>query len=150
MSDWSSDVCSSDLMENQPGGDSALQGFVQELGMHLTSWEATTFLVGEYDDSESQSNPIFTVADGIVWLTQAVHRNSVVRKLQVLKMRGRAGMPGVHTLRMTDKGVQVFPRILERSHGARAKTDRRLSTGVPGRRVQVGRASCRERVFITV
>ncbi len=47
-------------------------------------------------------------------------------------MRGMAGMPGLHTLRMTSKGIQVFPRIFERSDGAREKTDRRLSTGVPG------------------
>ena len=65
-----------------------------------------------------------TVADVILWLTQAVDRNSVVRKLQVLKMRGRAGMPGLHTIRMTDQGVQVFARIFERSGPARAKTDR--------------------------
>jgi circadian clock protein KaiC len=113
------------------GTDPQLEHFVQRLALHLTTWEITSFLVGEYTEQEFR-NPIFTVADGIVWLTQAVHRNSVVRKLQVLKMRGRAGMPGVHTLRMTDKGVQVFPRILERSHGAHAKTDRRLSTGVSG------------------
>jgi circadian clock protein KaiC len=113
------------------GADPQLEHFVQRLALHLTTWDITSFLVGEYTEQEFR-NPIFTVADGIVWLTQGVHRNSVVRKLQVLKMRGRAGMPGVHTLRMTDKGVQVFPRILERSHGARAKTDRRLSTGVPG------------------
>lgn len=108
-----------------------LEHFVQRLALHLTSWEITSFLLGEYTEQEFRS-PVFTVADGIVWLTQAVHRNSVVRKLQVLKMRGRAGMPGVHTLRMTDKGVQVFARIFERLDGARAKTDRRLSTGVPG------------------
>ncbi len=113
------------------GTDPQLEHFVQRLALHLTTWDITSFLVGEYTEQEFR-NPVFTVADGIVWLTQAVHRNSVVRKLQVLKMRGRAGMPGVHTLRMTDKGVQVFARIFERSHGARAKTDRRLSTGVPG------------------
>jgi circadian clock protein KaiC len=113
------------------GTDPQLEHFVQRLALHLTTWDITSFLVGEYTEQEFR-NPIFTVADGIVWLTQAVHRNSVVRKLQVLKMRGRAGMPGVHTLRMTDKGVQVFPRILERSDSARTKTDRRLSTGVSG------------------
>ena len=31
---------------------------------------------------------MFTVADGILWLYQAVDRNSSVRKLQVVKMRG--------------------------------------------------------------
>ena len=113
------------------GTDAELQHFIQRLALHLTSWEVTSFLIGEYTEPEFR-DPVFTVADGLVWLTQAVHRNSVVRKLQVLKMRGRAGMPGLHTLRITDQGVQVFPRIFERSDSARAKTDRRLSTGVPG------------------
>jgi circadian clock protein KaiC len=113
------------------GTDAEIQQFIQRLALHLTSWEITSFLIGEYTEDEFR-NPIFTVADGIVWLTQATHRNSVVRKLQVLKMRGRAGMPGLHTVRITDKGLQVFARIFERSGGARAKTDRRLSTGVSG------------------
>jgi circadian clock protein KaiC len=122
------------LARTDPGAqvtDPELERFVQRLALHLTSWEITSFLIGEYTEEEFR-NPVFTVADGIVWLTQATHRNSVVRKLQVLKMRGRAGMPGLHTIRITDKGVQVFARIFERSAGARAKTDRRLSTGVPG------------------
>jgi circadian clock protein KaiC len=111
--------------------DPELESFVQRLALHLTSWEITSFLIGEYTEDEFR-NPVFTVADGIFWLTQATHRNSVVRKLQVLKMRGRAGMPGLHTIRITDKGIQAFARIFERSGGARAKTDRRLSTGVSG------------------
>ena len=111
--------------------DPELERFVQRLALHLTSWEITSFLIGEYTEDEFR-NPVFTVADGIVWLTQATHRNSVVRKLQVLKMRGRAGMPGLHTMRMTDKGLQIFARIFERSRVPREKTDRRLSTGVPG------------------
>ena len=113
------------------GTDPELERFIQRLALHLTSWEITSFLIGEYTENEFR-NPIFTVADGIVWLTQATHRNSVVRKLQVLKMRGRAGMPGLHTIRITDKGIQAFARIFARPGGKRAKTDRRLSTGVPG------------------
>ena len=111
--------------------DPELESFVQQLALHLTSWEITSFLIGEYTEGEFR-NPVFTVADGIFWLTQATHRNSVVRKLQVLKMRGRAGMPGLHTMRITDKGIQAFARIFERPSGKRVKTDRRLSTGVSG------------------
>jgi circadian clock protein KaiC len=123
-------------MENQPGGDSALQSFVQDLGMHLTSWEATTFLVGEYDDSESQSNPIFTVADGLLWLTQDTYQGSMVRMLEVKKMRGQATLPGQHTFRIGDNGIQVFPRSIQESSMQKAKPGRagaikRMSLGVP-------------------
>src|SRR5665213_1400518 len=44
-----------------------LQGFVQRLALHLTSWQATTFLIGEYAEAEMRDNPVFTVADGLLW-----------------------------------------------------------------------------------
>ncbi len=107
-----------------------LEHFVQRLAMHLTTWEVTSFLIGEYVEEETR-NPIFTVADGVLWLSQAVDRNSVVRKLQVLKMRGLATMPGLHTLRMTDAGTQVFPRIPQRPESDGKAAAPRLSTGIP-------------------
>ena len=111
-----------------------LEEFIQRLALQLTTWEVTAFLLGEYGDADLR-HPLFTVADGILWLTQAEDRNSVVRKLQVTKLRGRAPMPGLHTFRMTGAGVQVFPRIPEqqwhRTPG-RPRDATRLSTGVPG------------------
>src|SRR5665648_499155 len=61
-----------------------LQGFVQRLALHLTSWQATTFLIGEYVEGELRDNPVFTVADGLFWLYQVVERNSIVRKMHVM------------------------------------------------------------------
>jgi circadian clock protein KaiC len=109
-----------------------LQQFVQQLGIHLTSWQATTFLIGEYQASEVESNPVFTVADGLLWLSQSVHRNSMVRKMQVIKMRGQAQIPGLHTFRITDAGVQVFPRtIVDAAITSKPLVDARLPMGVP-------------------
>ena len=114
-------------------GEMELQSFVQRLALYLTSWQATTFLVGEYVESEMRDNPVFTVADGIIWLHQSVERNSVVRKLQVMKMRGQAPMPGLHTFRITGDGLQVFPRVLKRSQGKeKSRHKQRISVGVPG------------------
>jgi circadian clock protein KaiC len=114
-----------------------LDRFVQRLALHLTTWEATSFLLGEYGEEE-QRNPVFTVADGILWLSQATDRNSVVRKLQVIKTRGRAPMPGLHTFRITDDGLQVFPRIPEHRRLRHEQQRRRLSTGVPGLDEMIG------------
>ena len=47
-------------------GEVELQAFVQRLALHLTSWQATTFLIGEYTEGEIRDNPVFTVADGLV------------------------------------------------------------------------------------
>jgi circadian clock protein KaiC len=114
-----------------------LDQFVQRLALHLTTWEVTSFLLGEYA-AEEQRNPVFTVADGILWLTQATDRNSVVRKLQVVKTRGRAPMPGLHTFRITDSGLQVYPRIPEQTRNRAPQKRERLSTGVPGMDDMIG------------
>ncbi|MFN2239742.1 MAG: ATPase domain-containing protein [Thermoanaerobaculia bacterium] len=110
-----------------------LQRFVQQLAIRLTGWEATTFLVGEYDLGETVHNPVFTVADGVLWLDQSVERNSVVRKMQVVKMRGQAPSPGLHTYRITGDGVEIFPRVvIGPAEKATAVTStKRLSVGVP-------------------
>jgi circadian clock protein KaiC len=108
-----------------------LQGFVQRLALHLTSWQATTFLIGEYVEGELRDNPVFTVADGLFWLYQSIERNSIVRKLQVMKLRGQESVPGLHTFRITGDGMQTFPRTFalvgEANH---VKGRRRLSTGI--------------------
>ena len=87
-----------------------LQHFVQQLGMMMTTWQATTFLIGEYF-VETDANPVFTVADGLIWLRQSIQRNSMVRKLEVMKMRGQASLPGLHTFRLSNDGVKVFASL---------------------------------------
>jgi circadian clock protein KaiC len=109
----------------------SINHFIQRLALHLTMWETTSFLIGEYAEQE-QRNPVFTVADGVFWLSQVTDRNSVVRKLQIVKVRGRSPMPGLHTFRITDDGVQIFPRIPEQQGQHRTTSTRRLTTGVPG------------------
>ena len=108
-----------------------LDRFIQRLALHLTSWEVTSFLLGEYAEEE-QRNPVFTVADGIFWLSQATDRNSVVRKVQVVKVRGREPMPGLHTFRITSDGLEIFPRIPEQTGSRVAPKRTRQSTGVAG------------------
>jgi circadian clock protein KaiC len=117
-----------------PGADHALfalADFIQRLALELTSWEVTSFLLGEYNDREGR-HPVFTVADSILWLTEDVDRNSAVRKLRAVKVRGRAPIPGLHTFRVSSAGVEVFPRIPEQQHHRSARSDKRLCSGVPG------------------
>jgi len=99
-------------LQSESARSARLQSFVQELATILTGWEATTFLVGEYLPTETEDNPIFTVADGLFWLYQSLDHNSMVRKVQIMKLRGQAPIPGLHTFRISDKGIQVFPRVI--------------------------------------
>jgi len=97
------------VLASQGNGDShnKLQQFMQQLGMLMTSWQATTFLIGEYF-TETDANPVFTVADGLIWMRQSVERNSMVRKIEIMKMRGQPTLPGLHTFRISSKGIKVF------------------------------------------
>ena len=109
-----------------------LQAFIQRLALLLTSWQATTFLVGEYVEDEIRDNPVFTVSDGLLWLYQAADRNSIVRKLQIVKLRGQASVPGLHTFRITHDGLQAFSRTLGLGGQQRKiPSTRRLSIGIP-------------------
>lgn len=118
------------MSESSRGID--LETFVQRLALHLTGWEATTFLIGEYEEKERDCNPLFTVADGIFWLSQAVSRNAVVRKLQVLKVRGQAHFPGLHTMTISALGLRIYPRHPgpEKAALLRDRDRTRRSTGV--------------------
>jgi circadian clock protein KaiC len=108
-----------------------VQSFIHRLAQFLTSWEATTFLVGEYTEEEIKDNPLFTMVDGIFWLSQVSERNSVVRKLQIMKMRGQATVPGLHTVRIGASGLQAFSRTLGlMGDKVRPARHRKLSTGI--------------------
>jgi circadian clock protein KaiC len=115
-----------------------LQRFIQDLGMQMTGWQATTFLVGEFQLADADTHPVFTVADGLMWLYQSVDRNSMVRKMNVMKMRGQASIPGLHTFRISERGIHVFPRLIfgaseppAAGGSGKAKRRPRLSVGVP-------------------
>ena len=128
------------ILAGESGGSAhnTLQQFVQQLGMLLTTWQATTFLLGEYFN-ENDTNPVFTVADGLIWLRQSVLRNSMVRKMEIMKMRGQATLPGLHTYRIGPAGIEVFapasavvPLQAARHQDATPGVGERALLGVPG------------------
>jgi circadian clock protein KaiC len=116
----------------------SLQLFVQQLGMLMTSWQATTFLIGEYFN-ETDANPVFTVADGLIWLRQSVQRNSMVRKIEIMKMRGQPSVPGLHTLRIDGSGVRVFaPAQFLAADATRVAEDAASAAPAPATRAAMG------------
>jgi circadian clock protein KaiC len=110
-----------------------LQEFVQQLGTLMTSWQATTFLIGEY--TETDANPVFTVADGMIRLSQSVQRNSMVRKIEIVKMRGQPTLPGLHSFRISMAGIRIFPPAYaaapEDPEAFKKPMGPRLSMGIP-------------------
>src|ERR1035437_7804123 len=52
--------------KNQANNTISLQQFIQQLGIHLSSWQVTSFLSGVYP-SKDEPHPIFTLADGLLY-----------------------------------------------------------------------------------
>lgn len=113
------------------------QQFVQQLGLQLAGWQATTFLIGDFL-SHSSSHQLLTVADGLLSLEQSTDRNSMVRKVQVIKMRGQSTLPGKHAFRITSDGVNIFPATIDLKGPEDAagtfkalRSKKRVAMGVP-------------------
>src|SRR5664279_2381565 len=112
-------------------GESKVQLFIHRLSQFMASSAVTTLLIGEYFEEEIRDNSLFTIVDGIVWLSQVAERNSVVRKLQIMKLRGQASVPGLHTIRIHHDGLQAFSRTLGLIGNKRKSAEpRQLSTGI--------------------
>ena len=129
--------------------ETEVQSFIQSLTHFLTSYQTTTFLVGEYDADKVRDNPLFIVADSIFWLSQVAERNSVVRKLQIMKLREQDSVPGLHTIRISADGLQAFSRTLGLV-GKRSKTvkSRRISIRIPDLDKMMGGASSKVTVAL--
>ena len=127
------------VLVREAGGaaHNALQRFLQQLGLLMTTWQATTFLIGEYADDDG-SSPVFTVADGLLRLHQSVLRNSAVRKLEVRKMRGQAALPGLHTFRIGAAGIEVFAPACAQPAAALENTTPPANADSPGQPPHTG------------
>jgi circadian clock protein KaiC len=85
-----------------------MRTFVYDLAIEVAAMQSTSFLVGEYDESEISTQPEFAVADGIIWLYSQPSENQLSRYLRVLKMRGVDFSAAPQSFGITRDGIQVF------------------------------------------
>lgn len=109
-----------------------MRRIVSELAGLLSAYEVTAFLLGEYTQENIESYPEFAVADSIVQLERETLGARDERYLRVLKLRGSGYREGQHAFRITDKGLQIFPRLVTPSFANYIPTLTRTSTGVEG------------------
>lgn len=107
--------------------------FGYDLAVELSTWECTTFLVGEYTMHEVETQPIFAIADGVIHLNYSSHGLQRLRFIEVLKMRGTNTFDGKHSFSIDREGVTIYPRITGPSIDRFEAYDvsmRRISSGV--------------------
>ena len=82
-----------------------------ELASRVGQTRTVLLLVGEYTPAEIEQEPEFAVADGILQFANESRGLTDRRWVRVVKMRGSANLPGQHSLTISERGIQAFPRL---------------------------------------
>jgi circadian clock protein KaiC len=113
------------------GDIGAFRRFLYSLTRRLSATSVTSVWNAPYTREQALDAAEFAVADCIVALDIKNLNEREVRVLQVLKLRGSAFRSGEHAYRISDAGMNVFPRLADHvNHVAYKLSDKRSSTGI--------------------
>ena len=91
--------------------EAMLREFLYELGIGLAAMDCVGIFTTEYPLDKLMTLPEATTVDGIVSLavnSQGVRR---LRRIEVVKLRGRPHLQGEHLLQICPEGVEIIPRL---------------------------------------
>ena len=94
--------------EAAPSG-TELKKFIHELQTSAVFHDCTVFLLTS--GTPQRVNAEHTMVDGILELDDVLFNARSERSIQVRKFRGAGSLRGKHAVRITDAGMQVYPRI---------------------------------------
>jgi circadian clock protein KaiC len=135
-------------IRNSCAADLALSEFMHSLNSLVSSMGCTTFLLSPVEGNVTDNEN--TLVDGVIELGQYCQGMSVIRELQVFKIRGSKHLLGKHVFEVRNEGVVVYPRFeaLATYRKAPPAAVSRLSVGIPswderiGGGVAVGSTTC--------
>ena len=108
-----------------------LRKFGYELAVNLMAWETTALLLGEYSFRDLETNPLFSVVDGVLTLQQREQSGEQQRFIQISKMRGTNHSRDEHSFVITSSGIEVFaPRVTIHREDRNTADTKRLKTGM--------------------
>jgi circadian clock protein KaiC len=93
--------------------DREFKKFLHEL-QTLADLMACTVLLLTNAQRASGFFPEHTMVDGVLHLTDELSELKPLRHIRVLKLRGSAPVRGLHSMRITDQGLDVRPRLESR------------------------------------
>lgn len=117
-----------------------LRKFSYTLAVNLMAWESTALLLGEYGERELETNPLFSIVDGLLTISQREQSGERQRFLRVAKMRGTDHSLDEHTFTISPRGIDVYlpPPHVARDVSAEprcrtfvSKLDELLGEGIP-------------------
>ncbi|WP_437603229.1 ATPase domain-containing protein [Sorangium sp. So ce590] len=118
------------VFDDLAGSKEELRKFGYELAISLMAWETTTFLLGEFGQSEIETNPLFSIVDGLILARQREESGEQRRVLQIVKMRGTDHSRDEHAFIITQAGIDVFAPRLTIHREDVGGNEPRLKTGI--------------------
>jgi len=108
-----------------------IREFIFQLGTMLGQLDANVILTSEVvGDGFSVFGVEEFISDGIIKMFHDRPKEELIRKIEIVKMRGSAYDSHPATFRITKNGINLFPRLTrELSYKV---SDERATTGVPG------------------
>jgi circadian clock protein KaiC len=101
----------------------------------LQDGSVQTLVTGELSREQMHDSVLSHIADGIIFLDRQMIRNRLVRKIEVMKMRGMSkfqnGLMHGYEFKINSKGINLFPK-LEPKSGVELMNSDKLSIGVEG------------------
>jgi circadian clock protein KaiC len=93
--------------------EAKLRDFLYELNVGIAQLGAVALFTTEYPVARLMEYPEATTVDGILSLAMQRHGGRVVRRAQVVKLRGRNHLTSEHMMRITSDGTTIVPRLEE-------------------------------------
>jgi circadian clock protein KaiC len=120
-------------------GAEEFRGFLHGLAGRASTFPASHFWVGEYSVEDMAGAPEFAVVDAVIVLSTTDDGQRMRRELEVLKLRGSGFQSGKHAYRLSEDGVEVFPRLADPVDMSRYVMDSdRQSSGIPALDAMLG------------
>ncbi len=106
---------------------------VYDLASVLSSYDCTSFLIGEYAHEMMTNLPEFAVADVVLQLLRYSTNVREQRFLRVEKLRGSNSVPGMHAFSITKAGIELYPRLVTPNNTPDySEHVERITTGIAG------------------
>lgn len=116
-------------VEETSGSDWAFRKFIHEFQAYVGAEGCTALLLT--NGSRAEYHPEHTMVDGLIVLEDVRYERRKQREIEVLKFRGSAALRGRHPFRITDGGLEVYPRVEARFSDRNGETPSgRMSTGI--------------------
>lgn len=111
------------VFEEMASSTEELRKFSYKLVIDLMTRKCTALFLGEYAAKDYESNPLYSIIDGVITMGQRELSGEQQRFIKVVKMRGLAHNREENPFRITKDGINIFaPRLTIKRTSPEKKT----------------------------